>query len=199
MHSRTFLRAGLVSLTFALCALFASAMPVPPCSEINPRSCLVSKPDPGVAISKHSGEDYNIVTRSSISHADHLALREVIVSRTSVKEKFKKFGQKLKAGFQKVGQGIKTAAKKVGRFVKTTGAKIVKFGAKVVSTGMSVLSKVAKVIPGVGKAISAGLKGVGTAADVVSNAIHANLGKKLDKGMKIMDKVQNPISKSRVS
>jgi hypothetical protein len=88
-----------------------------------------------------------------------------------------------------------SAAKKVGNFVKTTGAKIAKFGLKVYATAASVASRVANFIPGVGKGISKALSGVSKVADFASDKIHANLGKKLEKGMNVMNKIQNPVSK----
>jgi TctA family transporter len=92
----------------------------------------------------------------------------------------------MKKGFQKVGQ-----------FIKTTGAKIAKFGLKVVSAAAGVLGTVARFIPGVGSGLSAAFKGVSKGADAASNAIHANLGKKLEKGMKVMNIIEDPIGKSR--
>lgn len=77
--------------------------------------------------------------------------------------------------------------------MKTTGAKIAKFGLKVISTVQSVASKVAKFIPGIGKPISAALNGASKVSNLASNKIHVSLGKKLDKGMKIMDKIRNPV------
>ena len=80
------------------------------------------------------------------------------------------------------------AAKKVGHFVKTTGAKIAKFGLKVVQSVGEVVGHVASFIPGVGKGIQQAIHGVSKVAGVVSDHIHANLGKKLEKGMKVMNK-----------
>ncbi|KAF8996163.1 hypothetical protein BDQ17DRAFT_1544896 [Cyathus striatus] len=271
MHSHTFLRAGLIALTLALCALFASAVPVPSasltCADTHPQSCIVTKPKPNFALAEHSEGIANvIVKRSSTVHAEHLALREdidqvTLVRRksifTKIKEGFKKLGKKIKSGFQKfgkkvktgfqkfgkkvktgfqkagkaiktgfkasisadknkagkaiktgfqkagkaikkvakkVGNGIKTAAKKVGHFVKTTGAKVAKFGLKVLSTVESIGAKVAGFIPGIGKPISTALKAVSTGTNAASNAIHVDLGKKLDKGMKVLDKIRNPVS-----
>ncbi|KAF8996164.1 hypothetical protein BDQ17DRAFT_1364829 [Cyathus striatus] len=133
-----------------------------------------------------------------------------------VKSGFQKAGQKIKTGFQKagkaiktgfqkagnaiktvakkVGNGIKTAAKKVGHFVKTTGAKVAKFGLKIISAAQSIGSKIAKFIPVIGKPISAALKAASTGTNAASNAIHVDLGKKLDKGMKVLDKIRNPVS-----
>jgi len=113
----------------------------------------------------------------------------------AIKKGFQTFGQKAKAGFQKAGTAIKKGFQKVGHFIKTTGAKIAKFGLKVVSAAAGVLSHVAKFIPGVGPALSGALKGVSKGTDAASNAIHANLGKKLDKGMKVLGYIGDPIGK----
>jgi hypothetical protein len=77
--------------------------------------------------------------------------------------------------------------------VKKNGAKIAKFGLEVVSTEASVGSKVAKFIPGVGEGVSAALDVESTVTDIASNAIPADLGPQLDKGMQIMDKIQRPV------
>jgi hypothetical protein len=87
-----------------------------------------------------------------------------------------------------------SAAKKVGNFLKTTGAKIAKFGLEVVSTAASVASKFAKFIPVVGKAVSTALKVESKVTGAVSNAIHANLSPKLQKGMSVMGEIQHPFS-----
>ena len=85
------------------------------------------------------------------------------------------------------------AAKKVGHFAKEVGAKVAKFGLEVVSTAQSVAAKAAKFIPGIGKPISAALTGMSKATSVASDKIHANLGSKLQKGMDVMKKIQNPV------
>jgi hypothetical protein len=86
------------------------------------------------------------------------------------------------------------AVQKVGHFVKTTGAKIAKFGLEVVSTAASIGSKIAKFIPVVGKAVSTALNVESKVTGLASNAIHVDLGAKLDKGMQIMNKIQHPVS-----
>ncbi|KAF8172889.1 hypothetical protein BJ912DRAFT_992994 [Pholiota molesta] len=107
-----------------------------------------------------------------------------------IKEGFQKFGQKVKAGFQKFGQKVKVGFQKVGKWFKTTGAKIAKFGLKVISTLGKVASKVVGfVLPGAGKVIGKGLEAASYGLDKASAAIHVSLGAKLDKGMKVMDKV----------
>ncbi|KIK03996.1 hypothetical protein K443DRAFT_650142 [Laccaria amethystina LaAM-08-1] len=123
----------------------------------------------------------------------------------AIKKGFQKVGQKIKSGFQKAGTAIKKGFQKfagaamkkgfqkVGQFIKTTGAKIAKFGLKVVSAAAGVLGTVARFIPGVGSGLSAAFKGVSKGADAASNAIHANLGKKLEKGMKVMNIIEDPI------
>jgi hypothetical protein len=79
--------------------------------------------------------------------------------------------------------------------MKTTGAKIAKFGLKVYATATKIAGHVASFIPGVGKPISKALSGVSKVANLASDKIHANLGKKLTKGMNIMNKIQNPVGK----
>jgi hypothetical protein len=78
--------------------------------------------------------------------------------------------------------------------VKTTGAKVAKFGLQVMSTAESVGAKVAKFIPGVGKAVSTALNVESKVTGFASNAIHAKLSPKLQKGMNIMNKIQHPVS-----
>ena len=80
------------------------------------------------------------------------------------------------------------AAKKVWGFVKTTGAKVAKFGLKVVESVGEVVGKVASFIPGIGKPIQQAIHGVSKVAGVISDHIHVKLSKKLEKGMKIMNK-----------
>jgi hypothetical protein len=85
-----------------------------------------------------------------------------------------------------------SAAQKVGNFVKTTGAKVAKFGLQVTSTAASVGAKV--FIPGVGKTVSTALNVESKVTGFASNAIHAKLSPKLQKGMNIMNKIQHPVS-----
>jgi hypothetical protein len=80
------------------------------------------------------------------------------------------------------------AVKKVGKFVKTTGAKVAKFGLKVVESVGNVVGHVASFIPAIGKPIQQAIHGVSKVAGVVSDHIHANLSKKLQKGMNVMNK-----------
>lgn len=134
---------------------------------------------------------------------------------SKIKHAFQKLGQGIKHVAQKIGSGIKhaaetvahgvvhaakavahgvtTAAKKVGHFVKTTGAKIAKFGLKVIATAQAVAAHVVRFIPVVGTAASAALKASSTGLNAASDAIHVSLGKKLDKGMKVMNIIQDPI------
>ena len=88
------------------------------------------------------------------------------------------------------------AAKKVGNFVKTTGAKIAKFGLKVYATATKIGSRIANFIPVIGKPLSKAMGVASKVANVASDAIHVSLGKKLDKGMNIMNKIQNPVCAS---
>jgi len=89
-------------------------------------------------------------------------------------------GAKIKKAFQNVGAKIKS-------FVKNTAGKVAKFGLKVVSTIQNAASKVANFIPGVGKIIGKGLEAESKVTGLISDKIHANLGKKLEKGMKVMN------------
>jgi hypothetical protein len=50
------------------------------------------------------------------------------------------------------------------------------------------------VIPGF-KGVGKAIKAVSTATNAISDRIHVNLGKKLEKGMKVMNKIRNPVSK----
>ena len=84
------------------------------------------------------------------------------------------------------------AAKKVGTFIKKTAGKIAKFGLKVVATVAEVGAKVIGFIPG-GKAIGKAVEGFAKGANMLSDKIHANLGAKLEKGMKVMDKVDKVV------
>jgi len=122
---------------------------------------------------------------------------QTLVRRKSVAAKirgaFQKVGGAIKKGFQKVGQGIKTAAKKVGGFIKTTGAKVAKFGLKVMSTVQSVGAKVMGVIPRF-KGLSKVVKAESAVTNTLSNRIHVGLGKKLEEGMRVMDKIRSPVS-----
>ena len=86
------------------------------------------------------------------------------------------------------------AAQKVGHFIKTTGAKIVKFGLKVVESVGKVIGKALEVIPGVGKTLERAVAGVSKIAGVISDHIHVKLGKKLEKGMKVMNKANKIMS-----
>ncbi|KAF9479851.1 hypothetical protein BDN70DRAFT_660247 [Pholiota conissans] len=107
-----------------------------------------------------------------------------------IKKVAKKVGRGIKKVAKKVGHGIKTAAKKVGHFVKTTGAKIAKVGLKVWSTAQKLASKVVQFIPVVGKPLSKVLDGASAVTNAASNAIHAKIGGKLGKAMKVMDKTR---------
>ena len=86
------------------------------------------------------------------------------------------------------------AAKKVGKFVKNNGAKVAKFGLKVVQSVGEVAGHVASYIPGVGKPVQQAIHGVSTVAGVASDHIHAKLSKKLNQGMKVMNKADKVMS-----
>jgi hypothetical protein len=111
----------------------------------------------------------------------------------AIKTDFQKAGKAMKTGFQKVGKVLKKGFQKVGKFIKTTGAKIVKFGLKVVAAVDSVAAKVVSFIPGVGPELSKVIKYEGKGANALSNKIHANLGKTLDKVSNGLDYVIDPL------
>jgi len=89
---------------------------------------------------------------------------------------------------------VPPAAKKVGRFIKKNAGKIAKFGLKIYATATKIGSRLANFIPGVGKAISKGLDGVSRVANKISDKIPVSLGKKLERGVRVMNTIQNPIS-----
>jgi hypothetical protein len=105
-----------------------------------------------------------------------------------IKKAAQAVGHGIKKAAQKVGKGIKTAAKKVGGFVKHTLGKVAKFGLKIVSVAQELAGKVVGFIPGIGKPLGKVLEGASKVTGFISDKIHANLGKKLEKGMKVMNK-----------
>jgi len=105
----------------------------------------------------------------------------------------KKAATAVKKGVHKVVKHVKNAAKKVVKFVKKNGLKIAKVGLKAVAAATKVASHVAGLIPGVGTSVGKALAGVSKVADFTGSKIHVSLGSKLDKVMKIMDRIQHPI------
>jgi hypothetical protein len=77
--------------------------------------------------------------------------------------------------------------------LKTTGAKIAKFGLKIISTAQSIAAKVVGFIPGL-KGVGKAIKAMSMGTNALSEKIHVSLGAKLDKGMRVMDKIRNPVS-----
>ena len=73
--------------------------------------------------------------------------------------------------------------------MKHTAAKVVKFGLKVASGVQQLAGTVAGFIPG-GKPIGKALQAESKVTGLISNKIHANLGKKLDKGVNVINKAQ---------
>lgn len=110
-----------------------------------------------------------------------------------MKEGFQTAGRKIKEGFQVAGAKMKEGFQKAGKWIKETGAKVAKFGLKVVATIGAVASHVAKFIPIIGQPLSAALKVHSFAMNKASDAIHADLGSKLNKGMHVMDIIQDPL------
>lgn len=80
---------------------------------------------------------------------------------------------------------IRSAFKKV--------AQVAKFGLEIASAAASVAAKVVNVIPGVGEGVGSTLKAISTGANAASNAIHVNLGSKLQTGLGILKTIRNPI------
>jgi len=118
----------------------------------------------------------------------------------SVKKGVKKVGgavkkavHAVKKGVHKVVSHVRNAAKKVVHFVKQNGLKIAKVGLKAVAAATKVASHVAGLIPGVGTSVGKALAGVSKVADFTGSKIHVSLGSKLDKVMKVMDRIQHPI------
>jgi hypothetical protein len=177
---------------------FASAAPVSvtPTSISVPsyKSYAVANKFPQL-LSRHSSkrDSQSYVLRSLAEPEIETLVRRKSVG-AKIKGAFQKAGSAIKNVAKKVGNGVKTAAKKVGNFVKTTGAKVAKVGLKVLSTAQSIGAKVAGFIPGVGKPIGKALKGASAVTNAISNKIPAKLGSKLDKGMKVMDTIRNPMS-----
>lgn len=74
--------------------------------------------------------------------------------------------------------------------------KVAKVGLKAVAAGTKAASHVAALIPGVGTSVGKTLRAVSKVADFTGNQIHVSLGSKLDKVMRVMDKIQHPIGES---
>jgi hypothetical protein len=111
----------------------------------------------------------------------------------AIKSGFQKAGRAIKSGFQKVGKGIVYAAKKVGKFLKTTGLKIVKFATKVVEVAEQAIGKAVSFIPVIGKPLGKALEGASKVWGVISDHIPAKLTGKLEKGVKVMDKIHDAL------
>ncbi|EDR11198.1 uncharacterized protein LACBIDRAFT_293335 [Laccaria bicolor S238N-H82] len=210
-------RAGLVSLVlFFLCITLAASAPLPEYSSSDVESFVARSDDYDRDLLTRSLDfdapeirELSFLRERDFDIGDGTYYkREFVTSdtaplyrRSKVTQKinaaFHKAGAAIKHGFQKAGtaikQGVQKAVKKVGTFVKNTGAKIAKFGLKVVSAAAGVLSTVSRFIPAVGPGLSAAFKGASAAADAGSNAIHANLGKKLNNGMKALNIIKDPI------
>jgi hypothetical protein len=200
-------RAGLVVLIFALIISFVSAAPIPVSvsqSGLSSNQDLIHGDTPKVPAVPVNGPISTVsvtaraftVNNTPVEFDNHLVRRSI---GSKIKAAFQRFGRTLKRGFQKIGAGIKkvaqkighgivTAAKKVGTFVKKTAGKIAKFGLKILATAAEIGGKIIGFIPG-GKIIGKALDGAAKGLDIASDKIHANLGSKLEKGMKVMDKI----------
>jgi hypothetical protein len=84
---------------------------------------------------------------------------------------------------------------KVGEKLKKGFGEVVKFGAKIYATAAKAVGRVANFIPGVGKAISSVANGVSRVANFVSDKIPVKLPAKLQKGVNIMNDIQDPFGK----
>jgi len=143
---------------------------------------------------KHAFQSLGAKIKSGFQKFGGLVKKGFQKAGSAIKEGFQNAGSAIKKGFQTVGKGIVTAAKKVGHFMKTTGAKIAKFGLKVVESVGEVVGKVVGFIPGIGKPIDRAIEGISKVAGVISDKIHVSLGKKLDKGMDVMNKADKIMS-----
>ncbi|KJA15299.1 hypothetical protein HYPSUDRAFT_220112 [Hypholoma sublateritium FD-334 SS-4] len=183
-------RAGLVGFVLALILVLTSAAPIILKQVSSPAHFqgaaphyLIQKPSFDVA---HRSSD---IVPKTVEISDGMVARELVTMyrRTSLGTRIK---EGIKHVFHRIGEGVKTAVQKVGHFVHTTGAKIAKVGLKIWSTATKALSKVAQFIPVIGKPLSKAMDAAGTIENKASNAIHANLGKGLNKAMHRMDKGQ---------
>jgi hypothetical protein len=98
-----------------------------------------------------------------------------------VGDKFKSFKEKVKNGFEKARM-----------WIKDTGAKVVKFGAKIYATAVEAVGKVTNFVPGLGRAVLAVTNGVSCLANFVSDRINVKLSAKLQKGVNVMNGIQDP-------
>jgi hypothetical protein len=196
-------RAGLVALFLVLIISLVSAVPIPAAESGLSKVSTTLSPSSNSSLNHGQPEVDPLTPRDISNDMDDQLVRRGLGAK--IKKAFQKVGGAIKKGFQKagnaikhvaqkVGSGIKTAAKKVGHFVKTTGAKIAKFGLKVYESVGNVVGHVASFIPGVGKPIQAAIKGATKVAGVISDHIHVNLGKKLEKGMNVMNKANKVMS-----
>jgi len=210
-------RAGLVALVFALIISLVSAAPVPATasglsSTLSPRSDPSQSDGSEINFSGRMSTlpfATRLTLQQDISNTmvdDGQLVRRSLASRT------KAIFHKAKVGLEKIGHGIAHAAKTVAKavkheaimvgktivkgvkkavnFVKTTGAKIVKFGLEVYSTATHLVGKALHALPGIGQSIGKVLDGASAAADAIQKHIKVHLSNKLEKGMKIMEKIK---------
>jgi hypothetical protein len=169
----------------------------------------MSKASPATRVSyKHNTDDTddNQLRRRNIfkkiGHAIKSAAQKVgsgikkVATKVAsgVKQVAQKAGAGIKKAAQKVGSGIRIAAKKVEHFAKTTGATVAKFGLKVAQTVGNVVAKAASFIPDVGKPLEKAIGGVAKVYGAASDAIHAHISTKLQKGMKVMNTANKVMS-----
>jgi len=203
-------RAGLVALVFVLIISLVSVSAIPIPAASGPSSTLSPTSDPtlnGLPVPEVDNTKISLSGRMSAPPAASrvLARRQDISTNmddelvrrsvgSKIKAAFKKFGSDVKHVAQKVGDGIKTAAKKVGNFIKKSGAEVAKFGLKVVQSVGEVVGHVASFIPAIGKPIQQAIHGVSEVAGFASEHIKAKMSRKLEKGMKVMDKADQVMS-----
>ncbi|KAF8996155.1 hypothetical protein BDQ17DRAFT_1429928 [Cyathus striatus] len=207
MRSHSFLRAGLVALTFVLCALFASAAPIelptlqslsPPrnhnCIK-HPAACIIDRRELDV-----EERSLDINSRSLTPPGFHLTIRKDIdhpathVPRgifDAIGNAFKNVGEGIKNVAQKVGNGVKTAVNKVANGAKTVVKKAADTAKKVVKKAGNVAKTVAKkVVNGaktVAKKVANGAKKVVNGAKKVAQKVAngaKNVAKKVADGSK---------------
>ncbi|KAF9473952.1 hypothetical protein BDN70DRAFT_885371 [Pholiota conissans] len=180
-------RAGLFSFILAFLIASVAAAPIPDNNAQNVAShgslgTSISNRIPSTAFSVNqirAGQDVFAPVTSNSDTSVHRREVDDLERRN--------FFKKMKHAFKKVGRPFK----KVAKFVKANGPKIAKVGLKVAAAATKVGSKFAGYIPGVGKVASMAMTRASALANSASNRIHANIGGKLEKAMKGIDKAEH--------
>ncbi|KAF8816860.1 hypothetical protein BYT27DRAFT_7237789 [Phlegmacium glaucopus] len=180
MYSNIPSRAGLAVFIFSLIIHLVSAFPIP-----TPRSGLSSTLS---SRSNCDGQDLilrDVAKINGLIPAVYATTGTLTHNTTPIDDDnelvARKVSAKVKAAFKKVG----AAFKKVGSVIK----KVAKVGLKIVADAAKIAATAVKAIPGIGTAVSGALKAVSKVSDVVSNAIPAKLGDKMNKGMKVLNTI----------